>query len=273
MPQPFTVGPIECFLLEDGAGGLPGDVLFANAPPAERDEALGDRLEADGRVLGPYNCMLVRADGQAVLIDTGLGPYEHPFGGAGGELENELRRAGVTPDEVAVVVLTHGHPDHIGGLCEDSRPRFQRARHLLSRTEWEDLTEDGSLAEPGTVAHDQIPPLAEAGLLELIDAPAEVADGVMLLPTPGHSPGHLAVELADRAVFLADVVVDELHVEHPDWTMAFDADPHVVVDTRRRLLGRAADDGLTVMGSHLTGPARVRRAGDAFRLLPLEPDG
>ncbi len=95
----------------------------------------------------------------------------------------------------------------------------------------------------------------------------EVVDGVRLVPAPGHSPGQLAVELGGGALYLADVVIDELHAEHPDWTMEFDADPLVTVETRQRLLGRAADEELIVAASHLQGPARVERAGDGFRLV------
>ncbi len=267
MAGSFTVDGIDCLLLEDGGGGLPAEVLFANAPPEERDRALGDRLQPDGRVMAPYNCLLVRAPGRTVLVDTGLGAYEHPFGGAGGRLEDELRRAGVAPTDVDVVVVTHGHLDHIGGLCRDARPRFTSARHVVSQAEWDLWTEDGRLTEAGTVASDQIPPLADAGLVELVDGTAEVADGVRVIPAPGHTPGHLAVELGEGALYLTDAVLDELHVEHPAWTMQFDADPALVPETRRRLLGRAADEGLIVAASHLTEPARLRRSGEGFRLL------
>jgi glyoxylase-like metal-dependent hydrolase (beta-lactamase superfamily II) len=269
----FKVGAIGCLLLRDGGGGLPVEVLFENAPVDERDAALGDRMEADGMVLAPYNCLLVRVGSEVVLVDAGLGRYEHPFGGAGGRLEEELRRTGLAPDQIDTVVVTHGHPDHIGGLCGDSGPRFGRARHIISRTEWGLWAEDGRLADPETVAHDQIPPVEEAGLIELVDAPVEVADGVRLLPAPGHTPGQLAVELGAGALYLADVVVDELHVERPDWTMEFDADPVPTVETRRRLLGRAAAEHLSVAASHLAAPARVQRAGDGFRLVPLETGG
>jgi glyoxylase-like metal-dependent hydrolase (beta-lactamase superfamily II) len=263
----FNVGAIECRLLEDGGGGLPAEVLFANAPPDERDAALGERLGPDGRVAAPYNCLLVRAGGQVVLVDAGLGPYDHPLGGTGGQLEQELRGAGLAPGDVDVVVVTHGHLDHIGGLSLDGAPRFARARHVVPRREWDLWSEDGRLTDAETVAHAQIPPLDEAGVIELVDAPVEVVDGVRLVPAPGHSPGQVAVELGGAALYLADVVIDELHVEHPDWSMQFDADPLVAVETRRQLLGRAADADLVVAASHLRGVTRVERAGDAFRLV------
>ena len=134
MAASFRAGAIECLLFEDGSGGLPAEVLLANVAPSEREAALADRLEPDGRVTAPYNCLLARVEEQVVLVDAGLGPYEHPLGGAGGRLEKQLRHAGVAPEDVDVVVVTHGHLDHIGGLCRDGEPRFPRARHTISRT-------------------------------------------------------------------------------------------------------------------------------------------
>lgn len=269
----FAVGALECLLLCDGGGGLPAEAVLANATPAERGAAFGDRLEPDGRVMIPYNCLLVRAGERIVLVDAGIGRYGHPCGGSGGRLEDELRRAGVAPGDIDVVVVTHGHLDHIGGLCRDGHPRFAGARHVVSRVEWEWWIEDGRLTESGTVGHDQIPPLMAAGLLERVDERVEVADGVLLVLAPGHTPGQLAVELGGAAIYLADAIVDELHVEHPGWTMEFDEDPAVTVETRLRLLGRAADEGLMVVAAHLVGRARVERAGEGFRLVPSEAGG
>ena len=116
------------------------------------------------------------------------------------------------------------------------------------------------------IAREQLPPLERAGVLELVDDGLEIVEGMRLLAAPGHSPGQLVVELGDEGLYLADVVTDELHVEHPDWVMSVDADPELVSATRRRLLARAADEGLTVAAAHLPSPMRVRREGAGFRL-------
>jgi glyoxylase-like metal-dependent hydrolase (beta-lactamase superfamily II) len=271
MSGTFRAGSLDCRLIVDGGGSLPVDVAFATAPADELAAALGG---AD-RVAGPYNCLLVFSSEGVVLVDAGIGSYEHPLGGSGGRLEAALSEQGVTVDDVAVVVLTHGHLDHVGGLCFEGRPRFGRARHLISSLEWELWTDEAALAAmpqaAAKVAREQLPPLEHADLVELVEGELDVAHGVRLRPAPGHSPGQLAVELGEPepvALYLADVVTHELHLEHPDWVMAIEPRPADVVATRHALLGRAADEGLIVAASHIDEAGLVERAGDGFRFRP-----
>jgi glyoxylase-like metal-dependent hydrolase (beta-lactamase superfamily II) len=246
-------------LISDGEGGLPLDVLFGGAADAARRPA-GDRLGADGRIALPYGCLLIRTDDAVVLVDAGLGPHDHPMGGRGGELEAALAAAAVAPPDVDVVVITHGHLDHIGGLCADGRPRFASARHLMTRIERDWLAEEHT-----AMAEEQLPPIEAAGLLELVDAGAEPVPGVRLLAAPGHTPGQVAVELGGSALYLADAIIDVLHAEHPDWPMTFDVDGARAAETRRALLGRAADEGLVVAAAHIRTPGTVERERDGFR--------
>ena len=271
MPGTLHAGSLDSRLIVDGRGSLPADVAFATAPADELAAALGG---AD-RVSGPYNCLLVLSSEGVVLVDAGIGSYQHPLGGSGGRLEVALREQGVTVSDVEVVVLTHGHLDHVGGLCVDGRPRFRHARHLISRLEWELWTDEAALAAMpqavARVAREQLPPLERAGLVELVEGELDVAPGLRLLAAPGHSPGQLAVELGEAepvALYLADVVVHELHVEHPDWVMAVEPSPGDVVATRRALLGRAAAESLIVAAAHIDDAGLVERAGDGFRFRP-----
>jgi len=248
----LTADGIECTILSDGRGGIP-PTLFDDVPVGELEAALGSEpLPRDA----PYGCLLVRAKDATVLVDTGLGSAQHPFGGSGGGLSDELERAGVSPTTVDVVVISHGHLDHIGGLTQDGRPAFPRARYVIASGEWQHWTSPEVLDDlPDLVAapaRDQLPPLAEAGVVEQVSGEVEIVEGVRLIPTPGHTSAHLAVEVgeADGLVYAADALLHPLHVDHPDWCRGADADAEQAVDTRRSLLERAAARGHAIAASH-----------------------
>lgn len=111
----------------------------------------------------------------------------------------------------------------------------------------------------------------EAGILELVEGTVDLVPGVRLLPAPGHTPGQFAIEIGHQpgALYLADVVADELHVQHPDWVMAFDQEPELNVETRNALLERAIDEGRIVAAAHIGKPGRIERVQNGFRFVSL----
>ena len=139
----------------------------------------------------------------------------------------------------------------------------------MSRKAWEAVTDEAFLHDLSelevTALGEQLWPLDP----RLVDGDADVVPGVRVLDAPGHAPGHLVVEIDGAALYLSDAMADELHAVHPDWAMSFEPDAAIVAATRRRLLGRAADEGLVVAAAHVPAPARVRRSGDGFALTPL----
>src|SRR5262249_9541686 len=124
----------ECRLLSDGRGPSIVEFLFDDVDPGELERELPSESRAPD---GPYNCLLVRAPDALVLVDTGLGAAGHPLGGKGGRLWAELASAGVAPADVDLVVISHGHLDHIGGLVRDGAASFPSARYLISAGEWD----------------------------------------------------------------------------------------------------------------------------------------
>jgi glyoxylase-like metal-dependent hydrolase (beta-lactamase superfamily II) len=184
-------------------------------------------------------------------------------------------------DQIDVVVVTHCHPDHIGGLTaevEDKRePVFAGRPHYLWASEWQFWTSQETLALVPDVlaapARLHLPPLADAGVVVTINEETEILPGVRLEPAPGHTPGHTVVSLDSAGVsatYVADAVMHELNFEHPEWVSAFDADPAQAIETRRRILDRAATERNLVMGFHLRRPGRVEKVADAYRLVSAE---
>ena len=182
---------------------------------------------------------------------------------------------GLGPDDIDTVVMTHLHFDHSGGTTRRTasgavEPVFKRARHVVQRREWQDATHPHE-RNRASYLQENVAPLGEAGLLELVDGEVEIAPGVRVLPTPGHTAGHQSVLIGPpdgpKALFLGDVVPTAVHVRLP-WVMSYDLEPARTVETKRALFSRAlAEDWLLVWGHDRDHVARApgRRQGRRVR--------
>jgi glyoxylase-like metal-dependent hydrolase (beta-lactamase superfamily II) len=244
------VGALDVSILVDGEGSF--------ATIAEAFPTLTSREEWKL----PVNAVLIRGVGTTLLVDTGLGPEPRAFmPGAGARLLAELARAGATPDEVDLAVHTHLHVDHVG--WDGS---FPNARNAVSADEWSYFMSEDSLAKRPHL-RDRVEPLRDAGSVVLVDGELEVASGVRLVPTPGHTPGHASVFVeseGEELVVLGDVVVHDLQLADPDLVYFSDHDPELSVATRKQVLGRLADRDTDVIVGHFHGPGRFSRNGEGF---------
>ena len=259
MPETLEVGSIKCTLLSDGHFTYPAAWFFSNVEPARLEETLRQYgLEPD-QILSPYTCMLIDTGAHKVLVDTGAGNLAPTTG----SLLPELEKAGVRPEEIDTVILTHGHPDHVGGnLDAEGRPAFTEARYVMSKTEWDfwtdasvDLRSMNIPEEMKTLltatAHRCLPPLKKQ--VDLVERETDVVPGVRLLPAPGHTPGQMAVLVSsgkEQFLNLADSVIHPLCFEHADWRTMFDLAPDTAAETRRQLVDRASAEGFPVMAFH-----------------------
>jgi len=276
----FTIGSVECRVLPDGIMAYEPESLYAGLSPEDTGPAVSPLLDDRGLVPVPYHPLLVQTAAGPALIDTGAGlALAEESGEPVGRLPQALGAAGVAAEDVALVLLSHAHPDHIGGLTTKNgtgrRLVFPRARHVICRAEYQYWTSGripGDFAWMGELARQHLIPIEQAGLLDLVEGEQEVAPGIHIIPAPGHTPGHMAIWLASesqQAIFVADAVLGELGFTHPDWTSVFDTDRGQAARTRRQLLDAAARDTAIVAGYHLWGPGTAERHAGAYRWSPL----
>jgi glyoxylase-like metal-dependent hydrolase (beta-lactamase superfamily II) len=223
------------------------------------------------------NAFLLRVGGRVALVDAGCGPAKPTVGRLGAN----LAAAGVAPEEVDTVLMTHLHPDHWGGLADPGgAARFPQAElklHAEEHAYWHDDAAMMRLSDPATrqlFFLDARARLAAYRDRTSLFTAGEVFPGVTAVPLPGHTPGHTGFLVAsgrDSLLIWGDIVhVQELQVPRPEVVMAVDVDPDRAAETRRRLFDRVATDRLAVAGMHLHFPAlaHLARDGAGFRLVP-----
>jgi glyoxylase-like metal-dependent hydrolase (beta-lactamase superfamily II) len=275
----FQVGSIACTVLSDGYYSYPASWFFPNADPADLSQALQRHHLPQEDVLSPYTCLLIETGRHVVLVDTGAGEYSRTTGA----IQARLEMAGIRPRDVDTVILTHAHPDHIGGAIDlRGRPAFPNARYILSELEWEFWTgarTDLSHLRVPEAARESLHSMARRSLgalrhqIEPLDCETEVVPGVTTIPAPGHTPGHLAVLIAcggQQLLNLGDAAVHPLHLERPAWQNGYDLAPDCALDTRRRLMERAAGDNMHLMAFHFPFPSvgRVSVQDHGWRWTP-----
>jgi glyoxylase-like metal-dependent hydrolase (beta-lactamase superfamily II) len=278
----LRVGEIDVLVISDGVFPLPATTLATNADPADLAAWLNDRLQPPDVYRWPLNVVVVRSGGRTVLIDAGMGAEYPDFPRAGGLLAPRLEAAGIDPASVTDVVLTHLHVDHVGGLLADElkgRLRPDVPIHLAAAEVefWAspDFSRNTFGGMPDVLRSAERRFVDEyRSQLRPFETEYEVAPGVVVCRTGGHTAGHSVVRLAsggDRLTFLGDAVFPN-HFDRPDWYNAFDHDPEEAVRVRVRLLRELAATREPFIAAHLSFPSvgRVAVAGDVFRFVPAD---
>jgi glyoxylase-like metal-dependent hydrolase (beta-lactamase superfamily II) len=279
----FRVGEIACVALNDGVFPYSAPLFFPGAPPDELAGALARHGLQPEPIASPWTCMLLETGQRRVLLDAGSGPMGANAVPGAGMLLQRLRDEGVAPESIDTVVLSHGHPDHIGGLTDgEGRLSFPNAEHVMWRTEWEYWTDEATLGALeasedhlqhllASFARANLPPIGER--LRLLDRDTEIAPGLEALAAPGHTPGHMAVAVTSgtsQLLYLADTAIHPLHLEHPEWHPVFDVLPDQAAQSKRRLFDRAAADKALVHAFHFPFPGlgHVAQTGKGWDWQP-----
>ena len=288
----FAIGSVEFAVVNDGINYYDAGAIFGVVPRVmwERQiPPLDDRYRMN---LG-LNCLLLRSQGQTILIESGVGGKPGDRDSASpaeeGTLMDGLAGLGVTPEDIDVVVNTHLHSDHCGwntSLAPGTRhreggdeqeqlvPTFPNARYVISAREWHDGTHPNERTR-ATYLERNIVPIE--GQLELADDEHAITDEVRLVPAPGHTDGHSTIVVrsgGEWGVYIGDLVQHQVQLERTAWVSGLDTLPLVSMETKRKLVDECIEAEALVMFCHgaYPGVGRLERDDRGFRRwVDVEP--
>jgi len=287
----FDIGKLKCITVSDGnltyvppTFPPPATLLFANAKRERLEQVLLEHnLQPEQWVewTSPYICLLVNTGDHLVLVDTGAGSLAPTTG----RLVQNMQAEGIGPGDIDTVILTHGHPDHLGGNTDaEGKPAFLNARYVIWKEEWDFWTSEQAEQRLDEhvreilirFARKNLPPLQ--GKIDLLDRETEIVPGIRAIAAPGHTPGHMALEISsggEQLLCISDAALHPIHLEQPEWYAAVDFAPEQALSTRRRLLSRAAARKTLVLAFHFPFPGlgHIVQKGNAWQWQPIEMEG
>ncbi|MEO6864020.1 MAG: MBL fold metallo-hydrolase [Gemmatimonadaceae bacterium] len=289
LPSPLVqsrrIGALQVHAIQAGGQKLDGGAMFGVVPKPLWER----RIPADerNRIQLGMRCLLIEHPSGLILVDSGAGNKENAkfhdiYGlenaGANGRtaLEDGLAQVGVGTDRIDILISTHLHFDHAGGntFVDDVgevRPTFSRARYFVQRGEYEYATHTNERTAASYFERNFVPTL-DSAQLELIEGETEIAEGISVILTPGHTPYHQSVVIrsaGETAIFLGDVVPTHAHLPLP-WIMGYDVEPLVTLESKRGLLRRVEQENWTVIFEHdaVVPWGRVQSDARAYSLRP-----
>lgn len=266
----FELGSFEIIALLDGTHPFDATGLAVGAKPGEVADLLA-RSYLTSPVEGGFSAFLVRTPGKLVLIDTGAGDL---YGRDGGLLVSNLAAAGITPDQIDEIYLTHLHRDHVGGLMRGGQVVFPRAIVRVSREDADFWLDDANRSKVpaflGTMfdgAQAMLKPYIASNRFQPFNGTAPLVPGITPVVAPGHTPGHrqYLVESGGQTLLIWGDTVHVAPAQFPDPAIAmkYDTDPKAAIASRERAMAQAADKGWWVAGAHIAFPGlgHIQRTG------------
>lgn len=279
----WNVGDVEITKIVEleSTGGI--DFILPQAKPEAVRDLTWMRphfMDERGRLKASVHALLVETPDRRILVDTCIGndkprmPIKF-WHNLQTKFMDDLEAAGGAPESVDTILCTHLHLDHVGWntMLVDGRwvPTFPSARYLIARTEYEHWRVAETDGVQQAVLADSVAPVFDAGLVDLVETGHRVCPEVDLVPTVGHTPGHVSVRIRSRgaeALITGDFVHHPCQMAHVDWASSADTDPTRGIETRRQIFERYVDTPTLIIGTHFAGATagRLRRDGEAYRL-------
>jgi glyoxylase-like metal-dependent hydrolase (beta-lactamase superfamily II) len=276
----YKVGAYELTALYDGIWYRPiTDKFIRNAPFAQVERALDAAFMPHDKLATPFTTLIVNTGKKLVLIDTGTGGQIAPSAGV---LRDNLAAAGIDPQAVDAIVISHFHPDHINGIKDkDNALIFPNAEIMVPAPEWAFWMDDANLnaaaADLKLTFRNQRRIFSDiAKRVTQFDPGKEVAPGIESLPAAGHTPGHtvFAIHSGDASLLVLGDTAQHpaVFARHPDWQAAFDIDGGKAVATRKKIFDRASADRMLVTGYHFPFPAcgHLIKTASGYEHVPVE---
>ena len=278
----FNVGDVKATVVSDGTLSFPGSFLVPNADPEAVEAVLTAHFLSPDNLLAHVNAVYLETADHNVLIDTGSGSL---FGPSAGHLFENLDAAGIDVATIDTVLVTHAHPDHVGGVLNDAGElQIPNAQFYVSRSEASFWLAD-TVALPNSLLNED----TQSGLIATAKGRLgavrdrttqfamgeEIIPGIVAVSSAGHTPGQasfLVTSNDDSLLVTGDVFFsDPLNLENPDWEVAFDGDPVQGIETRRQLLEAATVDRQLLLVPHMPFPGlgHVRNQGEAYGWEPI----
>lgn len=269
------LGGFEVTTILDGAVVLDGPypIFGGNASEAEVQALAVENRLPPNKLEISFTPVLVNTGKELILFDTGNGAGARP---GRGNLRPHLAAAGYTPEDVDIVVITHMHPDHIGGIMDGGAPAYPNATYVTGAAEYDFWSPEEKLSG-GTervtkIVRASLVPMAEK--IRFIKPGDSVVSGIEAIDAAGHTPGQLAFHIeseGERLVLIADVANHfVVALQRPDWHVRFDMDKEKAVATRKSILGMIAADGVPFTGYHMPFPAMgwLTPKGPGYEFVP-----
>ncbi|MBT6095883.1 MAG: MBL fold metallo-hydrolase [Rhodospirillaceae bacterium] len=264
----------------EGPGGLSRYLPDATRERVREIDWLQPHFATDeGRLIGAIHALVIETPDARIVVDTCVGNDKQREVPAWNQLQtsflDDMAEAGYGADSIDIVMCTHLHVDHVGWntklVDEVWIPTFANARYLFGRTEYDFWAARGDDPRFGPVFSDSVKPVFDAGLVDLVETDHQVAPGVRLTSTPGHTPGHVSVLIeskGEQAFITGDMLHHPCQMAHPEWGAVVDEDKPQAVQTRHDVFSRFAGTPTLVIGTHFAAPTagRIVRDGDAYRL-------